>query len=300
MRLAMRNKLKKSWWALLLVALFSFLSYEVSVAEIALGSVALNLVADIPLPGHASRFDYQSYDPVSHRLYIAHMGDGTVTVFNTQSQTVVGEIENTDDVHGVLAIPELKKVYASATGRGSVVFIDSENLRIVASMPGGRYPDGLAYVPELHKLYVSDESGEVETVIDTNTDKYVTTIALNGEAGNSQYDPVSRHIFVNVQTQNDLVEIDPNTDRIVARHPLPGADHNHGLLIDSSRRLAFIACEDNAKLLVVDMQTFNVLASYSVGKEPDVLAFDPTLSLLYVASESGTVTVFEIEKNALH
>lgn len=260
---------------------------------------SLKKINDIPLPGHASRFDYQSYDAARHLLFIAHMGDGTVTVFNTQSQTVVGEIKNTDDVHGILVLPDSKKVYASATGRSSVVALDTENLRITVSMPGGHYPDGLAYVPELHKLYVSDESGEVETVLDTLNDKYVATIALDGEAGNTQYDSVSGHIFVNVQTKNDLVEIDPSTDRIIARHALPGADHNHGLLIDTTRRLAFIACEDNAKLLVLDMQTFNVIASHSVGREPDVLAFDPALSLLYIASESGTVSVFELEKNTL-
>lgn len=260
---------------------------------------SLNAIADIPLPGGASRFDYQDYDASRHLLYIAHMGDGTVTIFNTQSQTVIGEIKGTDDVHGVLVVPQLHKVYASATGRRSVVALDTDQLKISASMPGGLYPDGLAYVPDLHKLYVSDESGEVETVLDAQNDKYVTTIPLQGEAGNSQYDPVSRHIFVNVQTQNDLVEIDPKTDRIMARHSLPGAGHNHGLLIDPAHKLAFIACEENAKLLVVDMQTFDVIATHSVGKEPDVLAFDPTPSLLYVASESGTVSVFSVEKNSL-
>ncbi|HYM77237.1 MAG TPA: hypothetical protein VE377_14785 [Candidatus Dormibacteraeota bacterium] len=42
-----------------------------------------------------------------------------------------------------------------------------------------------------------------------------------------------------------------------------------------------------------------VLATYPVGKDPDVLAFDPGLKLLYVSAESGTVTVFRENGKAL-
>jgi hypothetical protein len=35
-----------------------------------------------------------------------------------------------------------------------------------------------------------------------------------------------------------------------------------------------------------------VLASYSVGEDPDVLAFDSGFGLLYVSAESGDVRIF--------
>jgi DNA-binding beta-propeller fold protein YncE len=199
----------------------------------------------------------------------------------------------------VLAIPSLGRVYASATGRNEVVAIDEAAFKVVAAMPGGNYPDGMAYVPPAHKLYVSDEAGGTETVIDVRSNRRVATIPLGGEAGNTQYDPASGHLFVNVQTRGDLVEIDPATDRIEARHRLPGADHNHGLLIEPGGRWAFIACEGNAKLLVFDMQSKRVVATEPVGNTPDVLAFDPGLSLLYVASESGVISVFRVARNAV-
>ena len=130
-------------------------------------------------------------------------------------------------------------------------------------------------------------------MIDVTANKPVSTISLGGEVGNTQYDPVSKHIFVNVQTAKELIEIDPRTNTIVARHALPGADHNHGLLIEPKERLAIIACEGNNKLLVVDMESMRVIASDSLGESPDVLAFDDVLRRLYVASESGVISVFE-------
>lgn len=42
-----------------------------------------------------------------------------------------------------------------------------------------------------------------------------------------------------------------------------------------------------------------VRSEYAVGREPDVLAFDPGLRRLYVASESGEVRVFAALKERL-
>ncbi len=39
----------------------------------------------------------------------------------------------------------------------------------------------------------------------------------------------------------------------------------------------------------------SVLSVHRVGRFPDVLAFDPGLHRLYVASESGVVTVFDLQ-----
>ena len=255
----------------------------------------LQPVADIPLGGNTTRLDYASFDADRHLMFIAHLGDSAVIAFDTQARRVVTRIANVSKVHGVLAIPQLRRVYASATGMNEVVAIDEDSWQITARVPAGVYPDGIAYAPDVRKLYVSDEHGNTETVIDVDRNVRIATIPLGGEVGNSQYDPGSKHVFANVQTRGDLVEIDPVTDKIVGRTPLPGAKGNHGLSIDSERRLAFIACENNATLLVLDLRTRKIAASFSTGRDPDVLALDPGLGLLYVASESGIVTLFGFE-----
>lgn len=264
-------------------------------ADEATGNLPLVHIADIPLPGRASRLDYETYDPDRHLLFIAHLGDGEVIVVDTNASRVLARIAGVSSVHGVLAIPAMARVYASATGTDEIVAIDEATLKIVARMPGGHYPDGMAYAPEVHKLYVSDETGDTEAVIDVRTNERVGTIALGGEVGNTQYDTQSHHIFVNVQTRNELVEIDPAVDRIVARIALHGADHNHGLLIDSRDRLAFVACQGNDKLLVFDMGARRVVQSFDIGHDPDVLAFDPAPGRLYVAGEAGVVSVFSVK-----
>ena len=260
----------------------------------ALQSPALQRVADIPLGGKPTRMDYMSLDPVRHLLFIAHLGDSAVIVFDTSNQRVVARIEGIAKVHGVLAIPQLGKVYASATGSNEVVAIDEQSLTISARIPAGDYPDGIAYAPPVRKIYVSDEHGGTETVIAVDSDTRVATIALGGEVGNTQYDSFSGHVFANVQTRAQLAEIDPASDRVIGRIDLPGARGNHGLLIESGARLAFIGCEDSDKLLVLDLRSRKITAAFPTGHAPDVLAFDPGLHRLYVASESGELARFAI------
>jgi YVTN family beta-propeller protein len=249
-------------------------------------------VHDTPLPGDTSRYDYVSLDPATHRLYIAHLGAGTVPVFEIPSGSVVGEIKDVPGAHGVLVVPELGRVYASATGANQVAVIDPQSLSVIATIPGGDYPDGIAYDPDLGKLYVSDERGGTDTVIDTATNTVVATISLGGEVGNTQFDAASHQIIAAVQSRNQVVTIDPQTDQVTGRYDTPGCDHPHGVQISPDRRMMFVACEGNAKLVVIDLATISVTESHDVGSVPDVLAFDAPRRVLYVAAESGPLTAF--------
>lgn len=257
------------------------------------GSLPLRVLIDVPLAGGTTRFDYQSLDSSTGRLYIAHLGSDLMTVFDVNKQTVVGDVKDLKRVHGVLAVPALHRVYASATGTNELAVIDDQSLSIIARVPAGDYPDGIAYASKANKVYVSDLHGKTDTVIDVKTNQRLTTIPLGGGAGNSQYDSVSERIFVTVDGKEELAEIDPNTDQVVARYPLTGCKGSHGLLIDSEHRLAFAACEDNSKLVVFDLQTKKATATLSVGADPDVLAFDAGLQRLYVSAESGVITIFD-------
>ncbi len=253
----------------------------------------LRLVADIPMPGEAVRFDYQSLDPVSGRLYISHMNADQLVVFDTRSRQVVANLDGFARVHGVWAVPELGRVYASVTGDHQVAVVDMKTLKTLAKVGPINYPDGLAYAPGAGRVFVSDEHGKADAVIDVHNNSLVTSIALGGEAGNTVYDSGAGQILVAVHEPSELVAIDPAAARIVARYPLPGTKEPHGVSLDVRQRLAFVTGQENGMLAVFDLTSKKVLATHPVGRNPDVLAFDPGLGRLYVSSESGTLSVFK-------
>jgi DNA-binding beta-propeller fold protein YncE len=261
--------------------------------------VPLKKVADIPMPGPAVRFDYQSLDPSEGRLYVAHMNADQLVVFDTRRREVVANLDGFSRIHGVWAVPELGRVYASVTGEHKVAAVDMKTLQTLARVGPINYPDGIAYAPGPQRVFVSDEHGNVDAVIDTKTNSLVASIPLGGGAGNTVYDSGSGHILVAVHEKNEVVAIDPATMRIIGRYPMTGVESPHGIALDASGRLGFVAGEENHMLAVVDLTTMKVLTTHPVGEDPDVLAFDPGLKRLYVSAESGNVFVFREDGKTL-
>src|SRR6516164_4035388 len=252
----------------------------------------LKTVADVPLPGPAVRFDYQSLDPNAGVLYIAHMNADHLVIFDTANRKVTANIGGFARVHGVWAVPELQRLFASVTGDHEVAVFDTKLLRTVARVGPINYPDGIAYAPSSTRVFVSDEHGNTDAVIDAQSNNLIKKIELGGGAGNTVYDPTSKRILVAVHEKNDLVAIDPVKLEIIGRYPLPGAKEPHGIAIDVANRLAFVAGAGNHTLAVVDLTTMKSVGTYPVGDDPDVLSFDPDLKQLYVSAESGNVWVY--------
>lgn len=259
----------------------------------------LTLVREMPLPGPANRFDYQSVDPVTGRIYMNHMNAGRTVVFDADSGRVVTEIMDLPLATGILAIPAHHQVYVSAAGAHQVAIIDDRTLKVISRVGGIRFPDGIAYAPEADKVFVSDEAGNADVVIDAKTGTKRSTIDLGGEPGNTHYDSVSHCIVVAVQTRNQIVAIDPITEKIVRRYNVPGSDRPHGFAFDESDRLAFISCEGNAALIVLDLRTMKPVQQLKVADGPDVVVWDAGWRRLYVSAESGVLSAYWLDGASL-
>jgi len=254
----------------------------------------LRAAGEVALPGDGSRFDYASLDAGRGLLFVAHLGASEVIEVDVHAHRVVRTIPNLSQVHGVLVIPALHRVYATATGSNQVVILDEDTGKVLHQSATGDYPDGLAYDPRRGAVWTTNETGGSETVIDAATGAVRGTVEMGGDVGNVAYDPTSDRMLVAVQGRNDLAVIDPATLAITRRVPLPGCDHDHGLTLDPGNRVAFVACDANATLLTVDLNSWQVIATTTVGQDPDVLAYDQSAHRLYVAAESGTVTVLDL------
>ena len=235
------------------------------------------------------RFDYTSLDPGANRLYIAHMDASELLVFDVRTRRVIKTIP-APGVHGVIAVPQLRRVYASATDAREVMTLDSRSGKVIARAPAGQYPDGLAYDPVERHVFVSDESGGVETVSTQAgiASRRSRSAARPATCSTTRLGPRPRGRADAERHRRDRSADEPR------RSPGPASrlQSRSWPLVDPSRRLAFVACDGNARLLTLDLRRMKVIGSASVGGGPDVLAFDSSLRRLYVAAESGEVAVF--------
>jgi DNA-binding beta-propeller fold protein YncE len=247
------------------------------------------------MPGPAVRFDYQDVDADARRLYVAHLGANDVDVVDLDRLEPVGTITGLAEVHGVRLAPDLHRVFATATGTDEVVSIDTTSQRIVGRAPTGRFPDGVGYDPVNHLVAVSNKDDGSETVLDAATLRPLRTVRLGKEVGNVTHDASSGAMLAAARPPDELVAFDAASGTVTGRIPLPGCDGAHGVSVDAPSRRAFVACENNARLAIIDLAARRQLATEAVGSDPDVLAFDPGLGRLYVAAESGVVTAFAVD-----
>lgn len=215
----------------------------------------LRLVQDIPLPdalpdsnrtsknpfaaGKAERFDhfdFQSYDPNTHLLFIVHTGpnpdkeaailhnpnfdaatDGNVVVFNTQLNKVVGLVA-IPQAAGILVAQNVGKVFVGDAADGIIyVFNEQSPFQIISKIKidPNDGPDAIEYDPVDHLIFVSDPGKPASpdnanlalknqnvAVINAITDKLITKIPFGlhppfgDDVGHIQFDPISHRVFV--------------------------------------------------------------------------------------------------------
>ena len=253
----------------------------------------LRQVSETTLSGGPVRFDYTALDAERGRLFIAHMGAGELIEVDVRAHAVVRTLPNLPDIHGVIVVPEKHRVYATATANNQLVAIDEDSGQVVFRAPTDTYPDGLAYDPIRHTVWTTNESAGTQTVIDADSGAFRATVPLGGEVGNVVYNPSTDRMVVAVQGRNDLALVDPVSFAVRVRIPTPGCDHPHGQVLDVTDQVMFVGCEANATMVTVDLLNRTMIDHHEVGKTPDVLAYDSDTKRVYVAAESGWVSIFD-------
>jgi DNA-binding beta-propeller fold protein YncE len=300
--ISLKGWIEKNWLLipviLLGVVAVAILEATLLYRTVAIPTLEVQKIADIPLSGSPNRFDYPYLDPKTRLLYLTHSASNTLIIFDTRSRKIVAQVPRISDVHAVAVASDLGRVFATSANANQVLMLNEHNHVILASIPVGTSPDGLVYDQVDHKVFVADEAGQNDAVIDARTGHRVAEIPLGGDAGDIEYDAVSHHILAIVASLNQLVIIDPVSDRVIERHSLPGCQSAQDLALDKLQRLAFIDCADNETVLMVDLVSMKVISSQSVGNNPDLMALDNGWHYLYVASESGVVSVFDVHGRA--
>ncbi|MBX3234452.1 MAG: hypothetical protein KIT84_11585 [Labilithrix sp.] len=256
----------------------------------------LSLVRDVELPGRANRFDYQDIDSSRGRLFIAHMHDNALVAVDLAEVKVAGVVPNIPTARGVVVAPEIGRVFVTALPN-QVVIVDAASLAEVGRVTTGRGPDGIAWDGRDEIVAVSDQSdGAVSLLHDRGVGARMRVV-VGAETGNVVYD-ATRHAFWVTAERSDgpdqLVGIDPIAATVTTRIDLPGCEAAHGLRLHPDGQSALVACEGSSTLARVTLDGGHAIVTARTGSGPDVLSIDPGLGWLYVAAESGDLTVFDL------
>jgi len=242
--------------------------------------------------GGEGGWDYLTADASARRLYISR---GThVIVLDLDSGKNVGDIPDTQGVHGIALAPELGRGFTSNGREGTVTIFDIKTLKPIGEkVKVGENPDAILYDPATKRVFTFNGRSQDSTAIDAASGKVLGTIKLDGKPEFAASD-AKGEIFVNIEDKSELTAIDPNKLVVKAKWPLAPCTEPSGLSIDRENRRLFAGC-DNKMMAVVDADSGKVLATPAIGEGVDATAYDEGTGLAFASCGEGVLTVVKEE-----
>ena len=255
------------------------------------GPSGYQLTRTIPLPGEGG-WDYVAVDSDARRIYVTH---GTmVVVLDADSFKILGEIPDTQGVHGVAIASDLGRGFTSNGRANTVTIFGLKLLDTVGTVKVGENPDAIAYEPVSKRVYTFNGRSKDATAFNAADGSIVAaSIPLGGKPEFAAVDGKGK-IFVNNEDTSELIEIDAQAAKVVQRWPLKPCESPSGLSMDTRNRRLFAGCE-NKMMAIVDADTGKVIATPPIGQGVDATWFDPGLGYAFSSNGEGTITVIKQE-----
>lgn len=257
-----------------------------NLAGAAPASSGYHLLKKVVLGGEGF-WDYMTVDSAHRHLFISR---GThVMVLNADTYAMVGDIPDTQGVHGIALASDVGRGYTSNGGANTATFFDLKTLKVLGTVPTGQGPDGIIYDPASHRVFTMNGRGDSTTAIDAATGTAVGTVPLGGRPEFAAPDGKG-HVYVNLEDKSKVVALDSKTLKILNTWPMAPGESPSGMAIDSMHRRFFSGCH-NKMMTVMDADSGKVITTVPIGQGVDANAFDPKTRFVFSSNGDGTLTV---------
>ena len=180
------------------------------------GPSGYHILKTIPVGGEGF-WDYASTDSAGRRVYISH---GThVVVLDADTQEKVGDIPDTQGVHGIAIAPESGHGFVSNGRTNNITMFDLKTLKTLSMIPAGTNPDAIIYDPATKRVFAMNGRSGTATAVDVATGMVVGTIQIGGKLEFAVADGKG-HVYVNVENKSEEVELDSKNMTVLAHWPL--------------------------------------------------------------------------------
>ncbi len=241
--------------------------------------------------GGEGGWDYLTFDREARRLYVARAT--RVMVVDVDSGKQVGEIPNTNGVHGVALVHKLGRGITSNGKDNTATIFDLKTLAPIATVKTGGKPDGILFDKFSGMVITSNGKSNDMTMIDPEKAVTVGTIALPGRPETGVSDGKGK-VFVNLEDKNMIAVVDVASRKVVTTWPLDGCDEPTGLALDGANRRLFSGCHNGA-LFVVDADNGRSLQKLAIGNGVDAVAYDKKAGLVFTSNGEGNISIIQQE-----
>lgn len=255
----------------------------------ALAAEPLRLERTIPLPGVSGRIDHLSLDATGKRLWVAALGNDTVEVIDLETGARARSIEGVKEPQGVALIADQNRVIV-ASGEDGMLRAFDPDFKVTASVSKLDDADNVRLNPIERRVYVGYGRGAI-AVFDGQSLGKLGEFHLTAHPESFQLESQGSRIFVNVPHAGHVAVIDRNKDELVATWPVKEARGNYAMALDEPHHRLFVICRQPARMLVLDTDSGNTVASVDVCGDADDAYFDAAHQRIYVSGGEGCLSV---------
>src|ERR1035438_6994673 len=141
-------------------------------------------------------WDYLTADAAARRLYISRATH--VIVLDLDSGKNVGDIGDTQGVHGIALAPELGRGFTSNGREGTVSIFDLKTLATSSKVKVGENPDAILYDPASKRVFTFNGRSQDATAVDAVNGTVLGMIKLDGKPEFAASDGQGG-VFVNIE-----------------------------------------------------------------------------------------------------
>jgi YVTN family beta-propeller protein len=232
-------------------------------------------------------WDYVGVDSAARRVYVSH--GSHVVVLDADSGKVVGDIPDTQGVHGIAIAPDAGRGFTSNGRANTVTVFDLKTLKTQGTVKVGTNPDAIVYDPATNRVFTMNGRSQDTTAINVADSTVAGTLALGGKPEFAVADGKG-NIYVNIEDKSELVHFDSKTLKVLNRWPMAPCQEPSGLAADWKSRRLFAGC-DNKLMAVISADDGKVVATVPIGDGVDANAFDPETNLAFASTGDGNLTV---------
>jgi hypothetical protein len=243
-------------------------------------------VKEIAIGGEGG-WDYLIVDSAAHRLYVSHATK--IVVADTETGRIVGEIPDTNGVHGFAIAADLGRGFTSNGRANSSTIVDLKTLKALGTVMTGANPDSIRYLPSRRDVWTFNHTGESVTAFEAQTGKVLATIDVGGELEEAVEDPAVNRVYVNVEDKGAIGVIDTQKHALVATWPMTGCESPTGLAFDAAHHLLLSAC--HGTMAVIDSTSGKAVTSFPIADGVDGNGFDPATGFAFASSRTGVLTI---------
>ncbi len=224
---------------------------------------------------------------------VSNEGSGTLSLIDTRSDEVVGEINAGGKPRGAALSTTTQRIYVSEQNSNGLLIVDLTSRSVVRKIDLGESPEGVYISSDGAWISAAVELANEVVFVDTARGELAFRVKISAQnPEHAVFSPDGRFVYVSAEEDDKVEVIDFVSRKVIAQ--ITVGERPRGIAFTPDGAKAYVACERADTVYVLDARTHRVIDRIKAGVRSNGVVMSPDGHRLYV-SNGGEASVNVID-----